>query len=63
MKRKLNPILAAIELSLKGQRPLAIMNSWHKESKETQFDIIRRGFHPRDDLRGRLSCARGGARG
>jgi hypothetical protein len=46
MKRKLNPILAAIELSLKGQRPLAIMDSWHKESKETQFDIIRRVFTP-----------------
>jgi hypothetical protein len=41
MKRKVNPILAAIELSLKSQRRTAIMDGWHKESKETQLDIIR----------------------
>jgi hypothetical protein len=44
MKQKPNPILAAIELSLKGQRPLAIMDGWHKESKEAQLEIIRRLF-------------------
>jgi hypothetical protein len=43
---KANPILAAIELSLKGQRRTAIMDGWHKESKETQREIIRQFFTP-----------------
>jgi hypothetical protein len=50
MKRKLNPILAAIELSLKGQRPLAIMDGWHTLPKETQLDITG-GFSPQTRLR------------
>jgi hypothetical protein len=44
MKRKPNPILAAIELSLKGRRPLVIADGWHKEPRETQLEIIRRLF-------------------
>jgi hypothetical protein len=44
MKQKPNPILAAIELSLKGQRRTAIMDGWHTFPKETQLYIIRQFF-------------------
>ena len=44
--RKPNPILAAIELSLKGRRCTAVMDGWHTLPREEQFDIIRHFFIP-----------------
>jgi hypothetical protein len=44
MKRKPNPILAAIELSAQGRRRLAIMDGWHTLPREMQLDIIRQFF-------------------
>jgi hypothetical protein len=44
VKRKPNPILDAIQLSLKGQRRTAIIDGWYTLPKETQLDIIREFF-------------------
>jgi hypothetical protein len=44
MMREPNPILAAIELSLKGQRCTAIMDGWHTLPRWQQLDIIRQFF-------------------
>jgi hypothetical protein len=45
--QKPNPILAAIDWSLKGRRYTAIMDGdWHTLPRETQLDIIREFFSP-----------------
>lgn len=46
MTRESNPILAAIELSLKGRRRTAIMDDWETLPRWQQLDIIRQFFIP-----------------
>jgi len=43
-KRKPNPILTLIDLSLKGQRRTAIMDGWHDLSREEQLEITQMVF-------------------